>query len=118
MDFDLALIRAFVAATEELHIGADPTRVALIGTEWSLPSSDGISIVTVRPIPRFLWWVVYRADTQHRLVGRFLGLLEATRRRERWLDFDPSQDWLPDADRVDLLASRANTERPPTGQPL
>jgi DNA-binding transcriptional LysR family regulator len=103
---------AIPIATDGLNLGIDhfldalrghSTRVALIGSEWPLSSTDGITIVAVRPIPRFLWWVACRKDARHPQLGRFLGLLEETGRREGWLDFDPDRDWLPDADRADLL---------------
>ena len=85
-------------------IRADPLRVALIGTEWLLPSHDGIRIVTVRPIPRFPWWVIHRKDARHPQLARFLGLIGELRRQERWLDYDPDRDWLPDIDRANLPA--------------
>jgi DNA-binding transcriptional LysR family regulator len=100
-------------ATDGVNLGVDhfldalrahPTRAGLIGSEWPLSSTDGITIVEVRPVPRFLWWVVCRKDARHPQLGRFLGLLEETARREGWLGFDPDRDWLPDADRADLLA--------------
>jgi DNA-binding transcriptional LysR family regulator len=99
--------------TDGLNLGVDhllaalranPTRAGLIGSEWPLSSTDGITVVEVRPVPRFLWWVVCRKGTRHPQLGRFLGLLEETARREGWLEVDPNRDWLPDADRADLLA--------------
>jgi DNA-binding transcriptional LysR family regulator len=84
-------------------IRADPERVALIGTEWPLPPNDGIRIVAVKPIPRFLWWTVHHKDARHPQLARFLGLIAELRRRERWVEFDPDRDWLPDSDRADLL---------------
>jgi DNA-binding transcriptional LysR family regulator len=103
---------AIPIATDGLNLGIDhfldalrghPTRVALLGSEWPLSSTEGIAIVAVRPLPRFLWWVACRKDARHPQLGRFLGLLRETARREGWLDFDPDRDWLPDADRADLL---------------
>jgi hypothetical protein len=81
---------AIPIATDGLNLGIDhfldalrghPTRVALIGSEWPLSSTEGIAIVAVRPIPRFLWWVACRKDARHPQLGRFLGLL-----RERPVD--------------------------------
>jgi DNA-binding transcriptional LysR family regulator len=104
---------AIPIATDGLNLGIDhlldalranSTRVALIGSQWPLSSTDGIKIVEVRPVPRFLWWVTYRKGTRHPQLARFLGLLEETARREGWLGFDPDRDWLPDADRADLRA--------------
>jgi hypothetical protein len=89
--------------TDGLNLGVDhfldalrahPTRVGLLGSEWPLSSTDGITVVEVRPVPRFLWWVTYRKGARHPQLGRFLGLLEETGRREGWLDFDPDRDWL------------------------
>jgi DNA-binding transcriptional LysR family regulator len=104
---------AIPIATDGLNLGvdhfldalrADPTRVSLIGSQWPLSSTDGITIVELRPVPRFLWWVAYRKHARHPQLGRFLSLLEETARREGWLGLDPDRDWLPDADRADLLA--------------
>jgi hypothetical protein len=85
-------------------IRADPLRVSLVGTEWRLPSLDGIRIVPVTPTPRFLWWVVHRTDARHPHVTRLLELIAELRHQEGWLDYDPDRDWLPDIDRGDLLA--------------
>lgn len=102
---------AIPITTDGLNLGVDhfldtlraqPTRVGLLGSEWPLSSTDGITIVEIRPVPRFLWWVAYRKGARHPQLGRFLGLLKETGRREGWLDLDPERDWLPDADRADL----------------
>jgi hypothetical protein len=85
-------------------IRTHPTRVALLGREWPLSSTDGITIVELRPVPRFLWWVACRKDVRHPQLGPFLGLLKEAGHREGWLNFDSDRDWLPDADRADLLA--------------
>lgn len=104
-------------ATDGLNLGidhlldairTDPVRVALIGTEWRLPSYDGIRIVAVAPTPQFLWWVVHRTEARHPQLARLLSLMAKHRRRERWLDFDPDRDWLPEVDRADLLARLAS----------
>jgi DNA-binding transcriptional LysR family regulator len=104
---------AIPTVTDGLNLGHDyfldtirahPTRVALFGIEWPLSSSDGIRIVELRPIPRFLWWVAWCKDARHPQLGRLLGLLAEEGQREGWLDFDPDRDWLPDADRADLFA--------------
>jgi hypothetical protein len=104
---------AIPTTTDGLNLGidhlldalrADPTRISLIGTEWPMSSTDGITIVEVRPAPRFLWWAVSRYDTRHPQLDRLLGLLNETGRRESWLVYNPDRDWLPDPDRTDLLA--------------
>src|SRR5262249_44695210 len=104
---------AIPSVTDGLNLGhdyfldalrADPTRVALFGKEWPLSSTDGITIVEVRPVPRFLWWVACRKDARHPQLDQFLGLLKQTARREGWLVYNPDQDWLPEPDRTDLLA--------------
>src|SRR5262249_12838578 len=104
---------AIPTTTDGLNLGidhlldalrADPTRTSLIGTQWPLSSTDGITIVEARPVPRFLWWALSRNDTPHPQRDRFLELLNETERREGWLDHNPDRDWLPDPDRTDLLA--------------
>lgn len=104
---------AIPTASDGLNLGldhfldalrADPTRVALFGGEWLPSPTDGIAIVEVRPVPRFLWWVASRRDSQHPQRDRFIGLLKETGRREGWLDYNPDRDWLPDPDRTDLRA--------------
>ncbi len=85
-------------------VRVDPVRVALIGYRWSLPSHDDIKIVPIRPIPRVLWWTVYRKDAQHPQLGRFLALIEQLQHLEGWVDYDPERDWLPDVDRAALLS--------------
>jgi DNA-binding transcriptional LysR family regulator len=83
-------------------IRANPLRVALVGTEWPLPSRDGVKILTVTPIPRFLWWIVHRKDTRQPQLTRLLELIGELRRAESWADYHPDRDWLPDVDRAAL----------------
>jgi hypothetical protein len=49
--------------------------------------------------------VVHRKDSRHPQLARFLELIAELRHRERWLDYDPDRDWLPDVDLADLAAA-------------
>lgn len=100
-------------STEGLNLGhdhlldvlrANPDRLSLFGREWPLTAADGISLVAVRPVPRFLWWAACRKDARHRQLRQFMGMLAETSRQEGWLHLDPDVDWLPAADQADLHA--------------
>ncbi|MBM7790332.1 hypothetical protein JOD67_007012 [Tenggerimyces flavus] len=71
----------------------------------------GVTIVDLQPVPRFLWWALRRRVAPHKQLAQFFGLLAETTRREGWLDFDPQTDWLPAADRTDLLGWTAAADR-------
>lgn len=99
-------------STEGLNLGMDhlleslranSDRLSLYGREWPM-TADHITVLGVRPVPRFLWWAACRRDARHRQLRQFMGLLAATTRREGWLDLDTDADWLPAPDRADLNA--------------
>jgi DNA-binding transcriptional LysR family regulator len=84
----------------DLH--EDPGRVALTGMEWAVPPGVGIRVVPVRPVPHYLWCVVWRDDDRHPALSRLVEFISETGRKHRWLDYLPGRDWLPAPDLADL----------------
>ncbi|GAA0954169.1 LysR family transcriptional regulator [Actinocorallia libanotica] len=76
---------------------ADPRRFTLLPADLPLPKSAGLrSIPLTRPSPLYAWSLLWRSETAHPALDRLITSCAAQARRSRWLEHDPSRDWLPD----------------------
>lgn len=76
-----------------------PHRVTPLGARWPMP--DDIRVIPLSPTPYLPWSVVWRPDNPHPLLPQLLSRLDCL------IAFDPSKDWLPEADLADFLAFSA-----------
>jgi hypothetical protein len=49
----------------------------------------------------YAWSLVWRRDDQHPRLPALLKAFADAGRDSRWLEYRPSADWLPDADRAE-----------------
>jgi DNA-binding transcriptional LysR family regulator len=77
-------------------LAGSPGLVTLLPADLVLPDrADVRTIPLTDPTPLYAWSLVWRrADTGPRLSG-LLDLFAAVGQRNRWLEYDPSRDWLP-----------------------
>lgn len=98
------------------RVSTEPGRFTLLPADLPLPARTGLrSVPLAGPVPLYAWSLVWRRQDRHPGVDALLGLFAETGRRLRWLDYDPSRDWLPAADRAALTA--AGRAGPGTGAP-
>ncbi|WP_261569395.1 LysR family transcriptional regulator [Frankia gtarii] len=83
---------------------ADPRYVCVLPAELVLPADAGLRAVPlVDPTPLYAWSLLWRGEPC--ATGRgLLRVFAETAARRRWLEYAPGRDWLPDADRAQLLA--------------
>jgi hypothetical protein len=58
-------------------------------------------IPIVDPTPLYAWSLIWRRDDQHPQLSSLLKAFADAGRHSRWLEYRPSADWLPDADRTE-----------------
>jgi DNA-binding transcriptional LysR family regulator len=70
--------------------------VTLLPADQVLPDrADVRTIPLIDPTPLYAWSLVWRrADAGPRL-SRLLDAFATVGQRSRWLEYDPSRDWLP-----------------------
>jgi DNA-binding transcriptional LysR family regulator len=81
---------------------ADPSRIALTGVEWTMPPHVGVRVVPLRPVPHFLWSIVYREEDRNPALHRLVELISQIGPKHGWLDYRQGRDWLPAPDLADL----------------
>ncbi|MFJ4190031.1 LysR family transcriptional regulator [Kitasatospora sp. NPDC089509] len=89
------------------QVGADPGCFSLVPADSPLPDRPTVRTVPLTdPTPLYAWSLLWRpaqnADPNPQL-DRLLGAFTAEAARNRWLEYDPARDWLPDADEAALL---------------
>ncbi|MFI9359948.1 LysR family transcriptional regulator [Kitasatospora sp. NPDC053057] len=88
------------------QVAADPSCFSLVPADGPLPDRPGVRTVPLAgPTPLYAWSLLWRTDRDSDLNGQLDCLLRAftaEAARSRWLEYDPSRDWLPDADQAAL----------------
>jgi DNA-binding transcriptional LysR family regulator len=80
-----------------------PDRISLIGTGSRLPADPGLRLIPLYPTPCWAWSLISRRDEAHPHFIQLRDYCRQTGRAEGWLEHDPEHDWIPEADRTDLL---------------
>jgi DNA-binding transcriptional LysR family regulator len=79
------------------HVRRDATCFTLFPADAPLPDNAGLrSIPLIDPTPLYAWSLAWRKPTPHPSLDAVLRACAATGRAHRWLDHDPTRDWLPD----------------------
>ncbi|MZD04164.1 LysR family transcriptional regulator [Streptomyces sp. SID5785] len=79
-----------------------PDQFTLFPADVPLPDDAGLRVVPlVEPTPLYAWSLVWPAGREHPAVAELLRACAGLAARRRWLDHDPTRDWLPDTDRPD-----------------
>ncbi|MEV1176489.1 LysR family transcriptional regulator [Nonomuraea sp. NPDC049784] len=84
----------------------DTRRFSLLPADVPLPTHPAIcSVPLVDPTPLYAWSLLWRGDGGHPLLATLVSAFVAEAERNRWLEFDPAHDWLPESDLADADAS-------------
>lgn len=80
-------------------LAADPRRFCLLPADVPLPSGPAIrSVPLVDPTPLYAWSLLWRDNGGHPLLEALTSAFTAQAKRNRWLEYDPTRDWLPEHD--------------------
>ncbi|WP_037670201.1 LysR family transcriptional regulator [Streptomyces griseus] len=80
----------------------DPRRVTLIPADVPLPQVPGIrSIPLMDPTPLYAWSLLRRDHEAHPRLPDLLNAFITEADRNRWLEYDPTRDWLPEPNSPD-----------------
>ncbi|MGP3916740.1 LysR family transcriptional regulator [Nonomuraea sp. 10N515B] len=78
-------------------LAADPRRFCLLPADVPLPSGPAIrSVPLVDPTPLYAWSLLWRDNGGHPLLEALTSAFTAQAKRNRWLEYDPIRDWLPE----------------------
>ncbi|NUR29743.1 MAG: LysR family transcriptional regulator [Catenulispora sp.] len=82
------------------QVAADPHRFALLPADIDLPDRARVRCVPlVDPTPLYAWSVTWHRTNPHPDMELLLRAFADIGGRNRWLEYRPAKDWLPDADR-------------------
>ncbi|MGN9840610.1 LysR family transcriptional regulator [Nonomuraea sp. H19] len=82
-----------------VDLAADPRRFCLLPADVPLPSGPAIrSVPLVDPTPLYAWSLLWRDNGGHPLLEALTSAFTAQAKRNRWLEYDPTRDWLPEHD--------------------
>jgi DNA-binding transcriptional LysR family regulator len=81
------------------HLGTDPTCFSLLPADSPLPEGSVVrSIPLVEPTPLYAWSLVWHGNRPHPRLDALLREFGRVGARRRWLDHDPTRDWLPETE--------------------
>ncbi|GAA2297395.1 LysR family transcriptional regulator [Nonomuraea roseoviolacea subsp. roseoviolacea] len=81
-------------------LAADPRRFGLLPADVPLPARPEIrSVPLVGPTPLYAWSLLWRGNGAHPMLDALVSAFAAEAERNRWLEYDPARDWLPENDR-------------------
>lgn len=88
------------------QVAADPRRVALLPADLDLPERARVrSIPLVDPTPLYAWSLLWRRSADaHPAIDALLRTFADTGRANRWLEYRPGRDWLPDTDAAEAFS--------------
>ncbi|MEU8526006.1 LysR family transcriptional regulator [Streptomyces sp. NPDC048629] len=79
------------------EVAADPRRFSLVPADVPLPDVPGLrSVPLVDPTPLYAWSLVWRTGNEHPGLSRLTAACAEQAGRSRWLEYDPTRDWLPE----------------------
>ncbi|MGC5014379.1 LysR family transcriptional regulator [Streptosporangium sp. DT93] len=78
-------------------LAAGERRFGLMPADVPLPAGPAIrSVPLVGPTPLYAWSLLWRGDGGHPLLKDLVGAFVSAAERNRWLEYDPARDWLPE----------------------
>jgi DNA-binding transcriptional LysR family regulator len=81
------------------HLRAAPRFFTLLPADAPRVDDQGIrAIPLVDPTPLYAWSFIWRSQERHSGLETLLKAHSGLVRERRWLDYDPTRDWLPDTD--------------------
>ncbi|MEU9719649.1 LysR family transcriptional regulator [Streptomyces sp. NPDC047976] len=79
------------------EVAGDPRRFSLVPADLPLPDVPGLCQVPLAdPTPLYAWSLLWRTGNGHPGLGRLTAACAAEAGRSRWLEYDPSRDWMPE----------------------
>ncbi|MFE3450951.1 LysR family transcriptional regulator [Nonomuraea sp. NPDC059194] len=82
------------------QIAGDPRCFSLLPADTPLPELPGLpgvrSVPLVEPTPLYAWSLLWRRDDAHPLLDALVAVCVRQAGRDRWLEYDPRRDWLPE----------------------
>lgn len=100
------VVAAHAQADEPDPVGPDPGAVlkgviSLFPADSPLPPGAGIrSIPLVARTPLYAWSLLWRGTPGHPRLGALLRGFAEVGSGNRWLEYVPGRDWLPDVDQA------------------
>lgn len=88
------------------QVAADPRRVALLPADLELPERARVrSIPLVDPTPLYAWSLLWRSVDVHPAIDALLRTFAETGGMNRWLEYRPGRDWLPETDAAEARSA-------------
>lgn len=79
------------------EVAKGPDRFSLVPADVPLPDVPGVrSVPLVDPTPLYAWSLLWRSGNAHPGLGGLAAACAEGARRSRWLEYDPTRDWLPE----------------------
>lgn len=87
-------------------LAADTRRFSLLPADLPLPPRPAIrSVPLIGPTPLYAWSLLWRGNGGHPPPDALVSAFVAAAEHNRWLEYDPTRDWLPERDSADAGAS-------------
>ncbi|MFB7657988.1 MULTISPECIES: LysR family transcriptional regulator [unclassified Streptomyces] len=79
------------------EVAADPRRFSLVPADVPLPEVPGLrSVPLVDPTPLYAWSLLWRVGNGSPGLNDLATACAEEAGRSRWLEYDPTRDWLPE----------------------
>ncbi|MFF2021459.1 LysR family transcriptional regulator [Streptomyces sp. NPDC058171] len=79
------------------EVVAGPRRFSLVPADVPLPEVPGLrSVPLVDPTPLYAWSLLWRSGHGHPGLNGLAAACAEEAGRSRWLEYDPTRDWLPE----------------------
>lgn len=79
------------------EVAQEPRRFSLIPADVPLPDVPGLrSVPLIAPTPLYAWSLLWRTGTGHPGLDDLATACAEEAKRSRWLEYDPTRDWLPE----------------------
>ncbi|MGW8747763.1 LysR family transcriptional regulator [Streptomyces sp. NPDC055794] len=79
------------------EVAADPRRFSLVPADVALPEVPGLrSVPLVDPTPLYAWSLLWRVGNGSPGLNGLATACAEEAGRSRWLEYDPTRDWLPE----------------------
>ncbi|WP_172381823.1 LysR family transcriptional regulator [Streptomyces sp. MNP-20] len=79
------------------EVAQGPRRFSLVPADVPLPEVPGLrSVPLVAPTPLYAWSLLWRTGNGHPGLDGLATACAEEAKRSRWLEYDPTRDWLPE----------------------
>jgi DNA-binding transcriptional LysR family regulator len=79
------------------EVAQEPRRFSLLPADVPLPEVPGVrSVPLVDPTPLYAWSLLWRTGNGHPGLNDLAAACAEEAGRSRWLEYDPTRDWLPE----------------------